>query len=720
MIPAFFIAVMYISAAMAAKPIIIDPSFNATLLGLHCEYYEDTRKDLTIQDVISERISRGFKASKKDVMNFAYSDSAYWVRFSVKSLYPSPRTLKIELGHPLMDRIDFFSPGDGTGYDRTSTGLVKSVSSRYISHRHFIFNLPINPGETRTCFFRFESRSRLEIPLKLWSDEAFHASDHNDQYVMGLYLGILLFIFLFHLFLFISVREMTYLYYLLFIFSFGIFQLIQNGTMFEYFWPPFLEGYTNIIPLSIVLALVTFIQFAQSFLNMKIYGPRLNTGLTVIKWITAASLLSQFVMPYSWSIKLELVITAVSLLTVMTTAVMIALKKNRPARLFLISWVAFIFGALLYILKMLAMVPTNLVTTYAMQIGSVLQFMILSFAIGEKINLIKKQKAEAQQLALQNLELIDRQKDNFVKQLQETNRELSLSEERYRLLVEGSNDIIFSLDRKLNIITINKSVKDHFNLSPESLISKNILDQIYVDPKAGSLTRDFVKEKIDTFLATKESVTFRAQFKSHIKAEPKEMQVSLEFINIEGKNEIIGKASPVAEDELMKYFLYESQGYAIGNMLITTDDIAHRITRNLRKYLSQREVIEIRSALREIIINAIEHGNLEITFEEKTESLLNDDYFNLVSRRQQDGVRNARRVIIDYSIDARTLKYRISDEGIGFDYLKVIEKHAEVSEYLQHGRGILMARIAFDEVTYSEKGNEVVLIKHILNSPGTS
>jgi len=193
------------------------------------------------------------------------------------------------------------------------------------------------------------------------------------------------------------------------------------------------------------------------------------------------------------------------------------------------------------------------------------------------------------------------------------------------------------------------------------------------------------------------------------------MQVHLEFLDMGGTNEIIGRAVKSGEDTMIRCFECERQRYVIGNYLLTADDISHRITRNLRRYLEPRQVTIIRIAVREMIINAIEHGNLELSFEEKTAAMESERYFEIIAERQRDPRFRDRRVYIEYIISPEKCTYTISDDGPGFDYHRILSMSAE--DYnemlLEHGRGIKMAVQAFDQIEFNEKGNQVILTKMI-------
>jgi len=205
----------------------------------------------------------------------------------------------------------------------------------------------------------------------------------------------------------------------------------------------------------------------------------------------------------------------------------------------------------------------------------------------------------------------------------------------------------------------------------------------------------------------------KMKLKSAFAAEPREFNVRLEFITIEGKNEILGRAASVAEDSLLEYFISERQNFSIGNYLITAEEISHRLVRNVVKYIDAQQVNMLRIGLREMIINAIEHGNLHITFDEKSIETMSDNYMEFIASRQKDPNYQGRKVGIEFSLNPERVAYKITDMGEGFDHVRMMEaiKNRVNSEMLAHGRGITMALNVFDQITYNRRGNQVLLVK---------
>jgi hypothetical protein len=264
------------------------------------------------------------------------------------------------------------------------------------------------------------------------------------------------------------------------------------------------------------------------------------------------------------------------------------------------------------------------------------------------------------------------------------------------------------------VLSVNWAIMNYLNTPPDDVIKKNFLDLVFMPLKENFQTRNFIQEKLDTFLKNRRPVNFKMSFQSKFNYEPVEMNVRLESISIPGGNIIMGRASRIVEDELMKFFVSEKQRIVMGNQLFLVSDVAYRITRNLKRYLDDDMTEFIRLSLVEIIINSIEHGNLEISYHVKSETLRTQNYFEFITRRQLNPLYRHRQVVIEFEIDPEKAVYVISDGGRGFDHASFFKNAppAEAgSDIKPHGRGLFLSRKIFDEINFNAAGNQVTLVK---------
>jgi len=122
-------------------------------------------------------------------------------------------------------------------------------------------------------------------------------------------------------------------------------------------------------------------------------------------------------------------------------------------------------------------------------------------------------------------------------------------------------------------------------------------------------------------------------------------------------------------------------------------------------------------AMMELLINAIEHGNCQISYEEKSTWQAEDkDILDLIREKNKDAKIAKKKVFLSYKISPVTSAFTIRDEGKGFNWKAYQTPVGEDGLKESHGRGISMAKLYIENLTYNETGNEVCFeIPHLKN-----
>lgn len=175
---------------------------------------------------------------------------------------------------------------------------------------------------------------------------------------------------------------------------------------------------------------------------------------------------------------------------------------------------------------------------------------------------------------------------------------------------------------------------------------------------------------------------------------------------------------------------YDYEGYAgdllqsehlslqVPNDLDLVNSAVQMIVNHCRAIFHLDEIFTLRFGLYEMMVNAVEHGNLGITFEEKSKALEDNRLTQLMDERARIPEINQRRIHVDCQISPRELYCKIRDEGDGFDHSTYtsVDDPASMFESMGaslHGRGIMLTRLQFDDVRFNAKGNEVRILKHV-------
>lgn len=128
----------------------------------------------------------------------------------------------------------------------------------------------------------------------------------------------------------------------------------------------------------------------------------------------------------------------------------------------------------------------------------------------------------------------------------------------------------------------------------------------------------------------------------------------------------------------------------------------------------QAEAVQVGVAIREALVNAVEHGNLELDSRLKEKGAAVYEALR-DRRRDEDGYRD-RRVRVRTAFSQRAVQWTIRDDGRGFDVDAVPDPTDPMNLDRVYGRGLLLIRTFMDEVSHNDTGNEITMIKR--RNPG--
>jgi PAS domain-containing protein len=282
------------------------------------------------------------------------------------------------------------------------------------------------------------------------------------------------------------------------------------------------------------------------------------------------------------------------------------------------------------------------------------------------------------------------------------------AEERARLLIEGSSDLIFTTLPNLQITSANAAAIAALG---DDLNGKNFFDLISFDDISGVGPVLIMGELAEL---TEKKSKYEKRFRLFgNRGRTPEFVFRMEFLRLPHSEEILIRGTEPGEDPLIHNLDFEELHYSLDSDLFKVETMASRITRNLAGRLDDELVFGASLGLREMLSNTIEHGSLGITYDEKTKAQAQGKYMDLIRERQQLLPYRERHVLVEYSLNHRRVWFRITDEGPGFDHRAMQAKEEERLRDLSqsHGRGIGLARALFDIVRYNESGNSIVLAK---------
>ncbi len=415
----FYIAIilLLISTTSHAGPTVqLETGVGKYNLGLHAEVLEDPQGELTIEQVSSPAYASQWHRNQLAIPNFAFSDSAYWLRITLSSEMQKPKTWWFEVAFALQDYIDYYLLHKGKIISEIHTGDRVDFNTRPVSYHNFLFEFDISPGDTRRIYLRFQSHDGLHepSPIILWDQQSFALANGINGLGIGLYYGIMLAMAIYNLFIFLSVRDRVYLYYVIYIIGFCIWIAFYYGYTFQYFWPNYPDWNNQGAMVSSSFWAIFMTQFIRSFLNTK----QLVPWFDILSKITIGGLIFNIIFSFTgdYATGTKIIIgLGVPMCLATFIAGFVCLRAGfRPARYFLLAWSTLILSLLIFVLRITGMLPTTFIIEKSIQIGSAIEVILLSLGLADRINVLKNEKHRAQQEAIRAFESNLKLKNNFI------------------------------------------------------------------------------------------------------------------------------------------------------------------------------------------------------------------------------------------------------------------------------------------------------------------
>lgn len=433
-------------------------------------FVEDISAQQTLTDILKPETQARFQPVPQGVTstNFGTTNSAIWLRVVVQTDASSPRHWMFEVAYPPLDRLDLFVTAAGGKTTHHMGGDSLPFPSRAVPHRSHVLPVELEPGVSTTLYLRIASQGAVSAPSTLWQPAALWQQDQKTYSIFSLYFGLLIGLLLYNLLLFLSVRDTAYLIYVVFVACIGLSQAANSGLGAQFLWPDALWWNSNSINATHAASGTFGIWFVRSFLASRTSMPTMDrwiVGQTVLWFATFAGSL---VLPYK---TVGLIVTGLAILGVVTVllAGALSVRQGHPgAKYFLLAWGAFLFGVVTQTMHNNGLLPSNPFTVDALLIGSALEMVLLSFALADRINAMRREKevAQAQVRAEQTLVMA-----------------LQQSQEHYRALIEhvGEGMVVVQDER---IVFVNSRAAEILELPKDTIIARGFIDNIHADDRA--------------------------------------------------------------------------------------------------------------------------------------------------------------------------------------------------------------------------------------------
>ena len=404
------------------------------VLPLHesYQYAEDARGTWTIKAVQTPQIQQKFHPLDGRSAGFGLTRSEYWIKIAVENPKPYPIKRLLKFDYPLLDRVEFYRMSSGGGYRAQISGDSVAVEEHEKRDENIVFGVEMEPYAREILYFHIRSHSSMDLQLYGMNEDQYYTSEISKTALLGIFYGSAMIMILYNFFLYLSIRERSYLYYVVFQIVNVLNLLALSGIALRYLWPDYPQINNTIIPFLIVSAHVMAIIFTRTFLDTRTLLPKLDKVLSAVLFFSLTVLILTAVLDYFEGLVLAVVVLFVTTLSLISVGLIAYFRYNvRASKFYLSAWFLLIIGTTLTGMKNIGLLPINFLTIWATHIGVFCELLLLSFGLADRINVIRLQKERFQDEAAQKAKvltsLLQKSKEELEKEVKERTFELYMA-----------------------------------------------------------------------------------------------------------------------------------------------------------------------------------------------------------------------------------------------------------------------------------------------------
>lgn len=413
------------------------------------EFFEDSSNSLEFEDIIHADFQDEFNVHPDFSKNQFATDRSYWVKVSILKQPKSGKNWILEFYDQTIDEIEAYIPNQ-KGFSKIQLGDQNPFNNRLFAHKNFEIPVVNNSEGIDNYYFKIRSSQKADIRIAFRSMNRFVFYALNEYFIYGIFYGMILIITLYNLLMYGAIREIKYLYYVFYLLSVAGFALAVDGIGFQYLWPG-KPSWNSLATGVFGFAIISFaILFSVKFLNLK-HRYRLFYQILISFLVIRSILFLSGLWAFPRLLEIQ-VFDLIPFLLILVASIQVLVKGYKVARLFVAAYTILFIGVALKVLVHTAVIPHSTVIYYSLHIAFLLEMLLLTLALGDRVKILKETKDQALRRSLRQTEANAKLKDKINLELEQKVAERTQELESKNSLLEEYNRKILEKDEEIKRI----------------------------------------------------------------------------------------------------------------------------------------------------------------------------------------------------------------------------------------------------------------------------
>ena len=331
-------------------------------IGRNVSHFFDASRQVKIDGIANKK----FIQIENDVPNFGYNTGADWIKITCTNSSDKDQERILRIDKSLIDTIQLFYYENGVLHEETIGSLVKTIPSYEHSKSNY-FHITFLPKDTTTYYLRVVSMHSKQLAIHIDTEKQYVLHEQNTTLAIGFYMGALLLITLYNLFLGLSIKDPVYLLYACSNLGALLATLALKGFFTGYVFYDSPGMSLVIIPIFIISFSIGSSFFCIKMVEIKKYSLVTYYLFIAVIAFNIYAVVSPLIFTAMGSVvTFKFLSIGTFLFSVMAciSGVIAVRHGNRNAKYYLIGWIVGLVGVLLYVFWLNGILPHNITTMH--------------------------------------------------------------------------------------------------------------------------------------------------------------------------------------------------------------------------------------------------------------------------------------------------------------------------------------------------------------------
>lgn len=385
------------------------------------DFIIDSTNALKLEDAISDLKLAPSLPNRYSI----WPQATIWLKINVFNKNATDEKWVIEFKDPHISVLDVYQSNDSSVSKIGNTsGFEIPFTERFYRHKNHVFDLIIPKGSEKTIYVKYQSQHTTSFNFLIRTNRDFTNYALKEYFLLGIFYGTLLILFLYNLVLFFVVRDRSYLLYSMYVFATALYAFTEDGIGFQFVWGDFPLLNKIDKKLAPFVISVFYFLFVQDQLDLK--SKSISIYNSMLYYLSVSGVLIAFSILFKIdSDLLRLLPLGVFLFLFMTTF-RLSFRQKYTAQLLCYGTGIILFCYLIFVCRQYKVINGSILTVYIFNYGFIIELFILSLANGARLRIIAQETKKAQLETIQLLEEKNKFEKNYNENLERDVKERTL------------------------------------------------------------------------------------------------------------------------------------------------------------------------------------------------------------------------------------------------------------------------------------------------------